>query len=61
MLCTMCCHGTTKFWKCDRCKETNCNHILTCKCGHTYRQQTLDHSNLTPQAKAWFAEKQDED
>jgi hypothetical protein len=32
MLCSMCQHGTTKFWRCT-CGESNCNHMLECtKC-----------------------------
>ena len=54
MLCTMCMHGTTRFWTCKECGEHNCRHIGKCKCGRTYREQTMEESTLTQEAKDWL-------
>jgi len=46
MLCSMCQHGTTKFWKCT-CGEHNCNHMLECtKCKSS--KYTIEKLESTP-------------
>lgn len=54
MLCSMCQHGTTKTWKCRECGDSHCLHSRSCKCGNTYRRQTMEESNLTQEAKDWL-------
>ena len=55
MLCSMCQHGTTKFWICDKCKEINCLHILRKDCrGCAARNEADEISNEDLEAAAEF-------